>query len=97
MVILNIGALKKFLEKRPDAANAVNRWIEIVKQADWKSHNDIKQYFPNADYVGNDRYVFNIRGNNYRLVAVVVFFNGFIRVQFIGTHREYDKIDCKNI
>ena len=51
MVILNIGALKKFLEKRPDAANAVNRWIEIVKQADWKSHNDLKQYFPDADYV----------------------------------------------
>lgn len=97
MEIVNIKALQKFLEKRPDAANAVNRWIEIVQQADWKSHNDLKRYFPSADYVGNNRYVFNIRGNNYRLIAVIVFFAGRVQVQFIGTHREYDKIDCKNI
>lgn len=97
MEIVNIKALQEFLERRPDAANAVNRWIEIVQQANWKSHNDLKCYFPSADYVGNSRYVFNIRGNNYRLIAVVVFFAGRVQVQFIGTHRDYDKIDCKNI
>ena len=53
--------------------------------------------YASADYVGNNRYVFNIRGNKYRLVAVVVFFMGELNVRFVGTHKEYDKIDCKTI
>ena len=51
-----------------------------------------------ADYVGNDRYVFNISGNKFRLVTIVVFFQGFLHIRFVGTHAEYDKIkDIKNI
>jgi mRNA interferase HigB len=53
--------------------------------------------FPAADYVGNSRYVFNIRGNNYGVVAVVVFISGILKIRFVGTHFEYDKIDCKTI
>ena len=60
-------------------------------------HNDLKSDFPSADYVGNGRYAFNIRGNNYRLVAVIIFVGGILKIRFIGTHTEYDKIDCKSI
>ena len=67
-------------------------------KAFWKKHPDLKAAFPSADYVGNDRYVFNISGNKFRLVTIVVFFQGFLHIRFVGTHAEYDKIkDIKNI
>lgn len=62
-----------------------------------ENHNELKKDFLSADYVGNNRYVFNIRGNNYRLVSVVVFFAGTMVIRFIGTHNDYDRIDAKNI
>lgn len=58
----------------------------------------LKDFGKSADYVGNDRYVFNISGNKFRLITIVVFFQGFLHIRFIGTHAEYDKIkDIKNI
>lgn len=57
----------------------------------------MKGDFPSVDYVGNQHYVFNIRGNRYRLVVVVKFLMGYIFVRFVGTHQEYDRIDCANI
>ena len=74
------------------------RWAEYVEKTEWKNHADLKAAFPSADYVGNDRYVFNISGNKFRLVTIVVFFQGFLHIRFVGTHAEYDKIkDIKNI
>ena len=59
---------------------------------------DIKQTFNTVDYVGNDRYVFDIKGNTYRIVAIVLFINKKVYMRFVGTHEEYDKIkDIKNI
>jgi mRNA interferase HigB len=69
----------------------------MVESSEWKSHNDVKQLFPSADYVGNAKYVFNIKGNGFRIVAVVVFIAGTVTIRFIGTHEEYNKIDCKTI
>ncbi|RZK73606.1 MAG: type II toxin-antitoxin system HigB family toxin, partial [Pedobacter sp.] len=57
----------------------------------------IKNDFNHVDYVGNDRYVFNIKGNTYRLVTMIFFDTRTIYIRFIGTHKEYDKVDCKNI
>ena len=59
--------------------------------------SDIKVDFPATDYVGNQRYVFNIRGNKYRLVVVVKFTIGHIFIRFVGTHSEYDRIDVSTI
>ncbi len=95
--IINAKLLIDFTRENPDAIVAINKWIEVVSAATWKHHGDLKQIFPQADYVGNGRYVFNIRGNNYRLVAVVVFFAGTLQVRFVGTHAKYDKIDCSTI
>ena len=98
MKILKFKMLKAFAKKHPDAADALMRWAEYVEKTDWKSHAELKQAFPSADYVGNDRYVFNISGNKFRLVTIVVFFQGFLHIRFVGTNAEYDKIkDIKNI
>ena len=58
---------------------------------------DYEAIFASADYVKNGRYVFNIGGNNFRVVAVVIFIGGMMNIRFVGTHAEYDKIDCATI
>jgi mRNA interferase HigB len=81
----------------PFTLNPLNNWIERVESAKWSNHNELKTDFPSADYVSNNRYVFNIKGNNYRIIVLVVFFAGELNVRFAGTHAEYDKIDAKKI
>nr|DAN20761.1 MAG TPA: toxin [Caudoviricetes sp.] len=97
MKIIDSEKLEKFIHKHADADKAIQKWIEICEAANWKNHSELKNDFLSADYVGNGRYVFNIKGNNYRIVAVVVFFAGRMVIRFIGTHPEYDKIDVKTI
>jgi mRNA interferase HigB len=97
MKIWNKELLDKYAGKHANIRNALQNWIVFVEEAKLKSHNELKLDFPSADYVGNNRYVFNIQGNNYRLVAVVVFIAGMLKIRFIGTHAEYDKINCKII
>ncbi len=84
--------LDEFAVKHADIRSALQRWVSIVEEADWKSHNDLKIDFPSADYVNNEKYVFNIRGNKYRLVVVVIFIAGLLSVEFVGTHAEYSKL-----
>ena len=97
MIIAIKELLNNFVQSHADSATALNRWVKEVQQAQWKSHRELKLTFPSADYVKNGRYVFNIKGNSYRLVAVVIFIGGIMNIRFIGTHAEYDKIDCSTI
>ncbi len=97
MQLFNKPEIERFIVKHAVTRNALRRWVNMVEEADWKNHNDLKQTFPSADYVGNARYVFNIKGNGYRIVTVVVFIAGTLAIRFVGTHEEYDKIDCKTI
>ena len=97
MKIWDKELLDKYIIKHTDVKIALQQWIDMVEEAEWKSHNDLKKDFPSADYVGNSRYVFNIRGNNHRLVTVVVFVTGIFKIRFIGTHAEYDRVNCKLI
>ena len=80
-----------------DAQAALERWYDIAEKAQWKNLSDIKVDFPATDYVGNQHYVFNIKGNKYRLIVVVKFTIGHVFVRFVGTHSEYDKIDASTI
>jgi len=90
--------IEVFCKKHSDVVDALSKWVSDVSNAKWTSHNDLKVDHPSADYIGNKRYVFNIKGNHYRLVVVVVFVAEIIEVRFIGTHAEYDKLkDIKNI
>jgi mRNA interferase HigB len=97
MKLINKETLDLFVRKHINAIKSVDRWIEILENAKWRNHNELKELFPNADYVGNSRYVFNIKGNDYRIVAVIIFVLGSAMVCFVGTHAEYDKIDCSTV
>lgn len=97
MIIANKELLDEFVQTHAQAVKPLNKWVEAVKEAQWKSHAELKAQFPSADYVKNGRYVFNIGGNNYRVVTVVIFIGGVMNIRFVGTHAEYDKIDCSTI
>ena len=97
MRIFTEQALKEFAERNPSSKTALQVWCKVVRKSEWRSLSDIKDTFNSVDYVANQRFVFNIKGNEYRLVAVVKFSIGFVYIRFIGTHKDYDKIDCKSI
>lgn len=97
MVIISKTVLVEFGSEHSDSIEALNRWYEACKKANWNHLADLKKSFSSVDYVGNDRYVFNIKGNKYRLVAMIFFGIRTVFIRFIGTHTEYDKIDCTEI
>lgn len=97
MRIFTEQTLKEYIQRRPDAKVALQDWVTKVKKSEWKDFADVKQTFRSSDYIGNQRYVFNIKGNTFRLVAVVKFIIGFVYIRFVGTHDEYVKIDCSKI
>ena len=76
---------------------ALEAWFDEVRKARWKSTADVKRLYATASVVTADRIVFNIKGNDYRLVASVDFEKGIVWIKWIGTHREYDKIDVKEV
>lgn len=87
-----------YYSEHADAKTALEEWHEKTENAEWDNFAQVKQSFNSADYVGNNRIVFDIKGNQYRLVALVLFKIRMVYIQFIGTHREYDKIiDIENI
>lgn len=93
MRIISFKKIREFSEQYADAELALREWFVKVNKAQWQNISDIKQMFNSVDFVGNDHYVFNIRGNNYRLIATVRFDYGIVYIRFIGTHSQYDKID----
>ena len=97
MEIINKELVDRFVIRHVNSGKAINRWIEQMEDTTFKTYNEVKLIFPSTDYIGNNRYVFNIKGNDYRLVALVLFATGLITICFIGTHAEYDKIDCLTV
>ena len=97
MRIRNRALLDKFVKNHADSIKAMQKFIDIVEEAEWQNLNDIKTDFNSVDYVTNERYVFDIRGNKYRIIAVIIFIGGVFSIRYIGTHAEYTKIDAKLI
>ncbi len=97
MRIVTYRKIQEFSAKYSDSLKALNFWYHTVTKKEWDTFSDLKKDFNNADYVGNHRVVFNIKGNNYRLVAIVSFNAKKVYIRFIGMHKEYDKINCKTI
>lgn len=97
MVIISKTTLVEFGKRNTASIDSLNKWYEEAKNANWGNFSEMKKTFNSVDAVGNDRYVFNIKGNNYRIVAMIFFDIRTIFIRFIGTHKEYDKIDCKTI
>jgi mRNA interferase HigB len=97
MVVISKTILKDFGKKHADAVDPLNEWWEKVRRADWASVQEVKRTFNSVDFVGNERFVFDIKGNKYRLVAMIFFDIMTIYVRFVGTHDRYDKINCATI
>ena len=97
MVLISKTILYEFGLIHSDSIDALNKWYQECKKADWKNFAEIKKSFNTVDYVGNDRYVFDIKGNKLRIVAMIFFDIRTIFIRFVGTHKEYEKINCKQI
>lgn len=98
MRLIKKAVIIDFYSKHPTSKTPLEDWYKTAKSATWADLNDIKKNFNSVDFVGNRRYVFNIKGNDFRLVAIILFKSKTIYIRFIGTHPQYDKIkDIKNI
>lgn len=97
MRIFTEKRLREYAETRPEARIALQEWCKAVRRGNWTCFADLKQRFRHADYIGNQRYVFNVKGNQFRIVAIVRFTVQYVYIRFIGTHEEYDRVDCLNI
>ena len=92
MRVIARSTLVNFYTEHPGAKTALEDWYVKTKEAEWTCFADIKQTFNSVDSVGNKRYVFNIKGNGYRLVVLILFTPQTVYIRFVGTHAEYDKI-----
>lgn len=97
MRIISRRILREFWEKHPDSALPLQTWFRDVERATWNTLADIKATHRSASFVANNRIVFNIKGNHYRLVVVVIYQYGVTYIRFVGTHEEYDRIDVTTI
>src|SRR5574343_168885 len=97
MKIISIGALRDYWTKRPEAQQPLQAWVNEIKHATWTQPADIKAKFRNASILKNRRVVFNIKGNDHRLVVAVAYKLQVVYVKFVGTHKEYDAVDADTI
>lgn len=99
MRIIAFKTLRAFWEKPEytDSETSLRSWYYDAKNANWKNSNELKQRYRNASIIGNERVVFNIKGNSYRLVVAIDYEFQVIFIRFIGTHKQYDQIDAKTI
>ena len=97
MRIVTFARIKEYSKSIPITKIALEEWHYKTKKASWENVTDVKNTFNSADYIGNNRFVFNIKGNHYRLVAIVIFASQKVYIRFIGTHNQYDKIDCTTV
>ncbi len=97
MVVISYSVIREFVANHPGTSDTLNNWYTITEKSDWANFNEIKEMFNSVDAVGNDRYVFNIRGNHYRLIALIHFNIRTVYILFIGTHETYNKIDAATV
>ena len=97
MRIVTHKRIDEFSKKHNDAELPLNLWYNFVSQRDWRNINELRRDFNTIDYIGNNRFVFNIKGNSYRLIVKINYGYQIIWIRFIGTHKQYDKIDASNI
>ena len=99
MRILAFRTLREFWEKAEyaDSESSLRSWYYEAKSFNWKDANELKQQYKNASIIGEGKVVFNIKGNTYRLVVSIDYEYQVIFIRFIGTHKQYDKIDAKTI
>ncbi len=89
--------IREFWEKHSDSEQQLKSWFQEASNSNWKNPNQIKKEYPSASILKDNRIVFNIKGNNYRLIVKLNYDYQMIWIRFIGTHAEYDKINANEI
>jgi mRNA interferase HigB len=97
VVVLSKAILMDFIEKYPESKDAILKWYSQTCAANWKSFSEMKISFNTVDSVGNDRYVFDLKGNHFRLIALIIFKVRTVFILFIGTHNDYNKLNAKSV
>ena len=97
MRVISKKILREFWEKHSDSEQQLKSWFQETSNAEWNSPNDIKIEYPSASILSNNRVVFNIKGNKYRLIVRINYDYKMAWIQFVRTHAEYDKIDANKI
>ncbi|MBK9319082.1 MAG: type II toxin-antitoxin system HigB family toxin [Bacteroidetes bacterium] len=97
MRVIAKGTLRLFWIKHNDCEDQLKTWFKEASEAQWKGPKDLKKDYPSASILPDNRIVFNIKGNRYRLVVRINYDYGIVWIRFVGTHREYDNIDAITI
>ena len=93
MNVVSRRTLVEFWTLHPRAKSPLSAWYDITRAAEWRTPQDVRDDFNTVDFVGDNRVIFDIGGNNYRLVARISYRFKQVMVKFVGTHRDYDRID----
>jgi mRNA interferase HigB len=103
MIVIGTAMVENYLANRVGhkgikaARSQYQAWLEIVGRAQWRNPEDVKASYPKASILKASRVVFNIKGNDYRLVTALQYRAGAVAIRFFGTHAEYDKIDAETV
>jgi len=97
MRIISRKRLVEFWQLHPDAEQPLRAWYAEAIKANWRSPTEIKSTYRNVSLLANNRVIFNIKGNDYRLIVIIEYKQNKIFIRFIGTHQEYDRIDATNV
>lgn len=97
MRVIAISTLRDFWAKHPQAETPLRGWYADASRAEWKTPAEIKAAHRNASFAGSNRVVFNIKGNDYRLIVAVHYNRGMMYIRFVGAHKEYDALDAGRV
>ena len=92
MIVLGRNKLTKFARKHTNSKDALDVWYHEVTEAEWLTSHDVRAQFQVADFISNNRVIFNIKGNHYRLIVKVKYSESFVAVEWIGKHDDYSKL-----
>lgn len=97
MRVIAHKTLQAFWQQHPPAEQPLKAWYDEARKASWKTPADVKAQYRSASFVGNNRVVFNIKGNDYRLIVAIAYRVGVVYIKFIGTHAQYDAVDAATV
>lgn len=95
--IISVASLKRFWEVHNQAEQPLKAWVDEVSKAQWKTLQDIKDKYRTADFLSNNRVVFDIKGNHCLLIVAVAYRFQAVYIKFVGTHAEYDRVNANTV
>ena len=97
MRIVAVATLKRFWARHPAAEQPLKAWYDEARHAKWSTPQDIKDRYASASFIGKNRVVFDIKGNDYRLIVAMAWHFQAVYIKFVGTHAEYNRVDARTV